>query len=272
MGAALLAAPMLVFSADGKKPPAPPEPPAAPKPAPDAEATHPDGPTLDALKDSLLRGLRPENLPPRELESLREEMRTQFGPEKQLKDLSAPEMIRLLDRTLVKIGESDPPPRPAPRPSRDRTDNGNGAGMRPEFDRRLRGGAPPPGGRRGGFRGGSGRPGQPFAPEPFPDTGQFVSPFGQALFEEESGQDPEITIRSYLAMIARFNRVRENMAITHYRLGQYYEKIADRDNAAHQYRKVLSHFSDFEAVKTDCETALKELEGKTEDRSAASRK
>lgn len=242
-----MAAPLIALGADVAE--------SAPKPAvaQTNAVSRSSGAPMDAVKESLLKGLRPENLKPGELESLQREMRVLFGPGMQFKDLSTLEMVRLLDRVMSAEGE----PGQAGRPPND----GRGLGGRPEFDRRTRGGGPPPGGRRGGFRGGVGRAVQPFSQEPYPDTGQFVSPFAQAAFDEESLQDPEIVIRSYRTMIARFNQQRKNMAVTHYRLGQFYEKLKETNEAEAQYHEVIKHFSDIEDVKTDCEKALEKLEG-----------
>ena len=243
-----MAAPLIAFSAEDSK--------GSPKPdsnrtngAPAAAST-----PMTAVKESLLKGLRPENLKPGEYESLQREIRTLFGPAKQLKDLSTLEILRLLDRVM---SEGTREAKGGRSPGDERRQAG-----RPELERRPRGGGgPPPGGRRGGFRGGMGRAAQPFLPEPYPDSGQFVSPFAQGAFDEESLQDPEIILRSYETMISRFARQRRNMAITHFRLGQLYEKLEQREKAVQAYRTVLKHYSDIDDVRGDSEKALKKLEG-----------
>ncbi len=206
----------------------------------------------DPVRESLLRELRPENLDANRLDRLRRELRLRHGLGAQLKDLPTSDLLRLLGDVYAETGE------------REAAGDFSGGARRPQGrgapERRGMRGGGPPGGRRGGFRFGGGRP-------EFVETArgsqmmQINSRIFYGLLEDESGQDPEVAIAEYELLIKDFDEHRNNMAKVHFRLGRLLDKTGDAKAAAEQYRLVLRHYSDVAEVKADAEKALKKLEG-----------
>lgn len=231
----------------------------------DAESKPGSGGRQEALRKKLLVGLRPENLSAEELENIRSQMRVMFGPNRKVDDLSAVEIVRLWDRVLItaESGDSGANPRPGGRPgggSAGRPNSGEEFGPRPDRERRPRGqNGPPNFGWRGGSPGGPPRSQQPFGPAIYPESGPFVAPFFQGVFEEESNVDPEAAIRAYETMIKRYDHQRRNISIAVFRLGEIYRKAGENGNAKKQYDRIMKEFSDQEDIREQSEKALAEI-------------
>jgi len=242
VGAAVLGVPIFALGADDAQ--AKGQPAAVTHTRVNAESAAESAGSRDELRGSLLRGLRPENLTRDERERLHREVVLMFGPGRPIEDLSTLEIIRLMDRVLVDDDQMG------------RTEGGRRPQARVGPDRRgPRGGGGPLGGRRGGYRFGAGRPDRAESGR----AGSLVqahSPLFLALFEEESGQDPEISAAEYQELITRFDELRRNMAAVHFRMGHMMEKTRQEDKAAAEYRRILRHYSDVDDVKADAEKAL----------------
>ncbi len=66
----------------------------------------------------------------------------------------------------------------------------------------------------------------------------------QALFEEEANQNLEAAIKAYQLVIQQTEEQRKLAATAVYRLGECYRKLGRTNEAAIQYKRILSDFAD----------------------------